>query len=609
VTSLVVSAGRVTFAAAGSMQDYWSPLVAWQTTSGWWAAPVHVSLHQDGSLLFHGGARSDRVWVSSSQGAIGAFRMVPGSPAASVQVALIDEPLDVRWLSSAPWSVWDDLLCAGHAHMADGSVYIAGGTRSYFNGTTSEYIAEGLAYGSRATPQGWLRLAGDMVGAPPGEPPARWYPTVTRLADGRMHVSAGAVLVTPIASPNLTVETYSPSRGTWMLISNYSQTPGEIWNRDYTHTFVLPRTTRGYDLLSMGEPGVAVLHSPNTPPWWILSQTYRPGSAAYQAIRKSQGTFNGADGPNFGASTVMLPLRLQDGEWGYSNGSVLTVGGPPGSSHSHSADIYDPVTDTWHASIEIVALRHYPSTVLLPTGQVLIVNGTSADPGVTSAHYINPMDSFSSYPGSDPGGDLRGYHSVAILLPDGRVLAGGGRNATKDANSERSDFRYYYPVYMFAPRPRIMNAPQSIAVGAAFTVTTQGNQPMEVVLTGLGSMTHSIDMNQRWVQLKLVSATPNGAGGYTCSVIAPATAQMAPPGPYLLWVLDASRTPSIAAAVLLTSGGAAPTARQAAGFVGGTPTRLTSVAKHVAQVKARAANSGPRTPKLEFNCPVPKRPD
>jgi hypothetical protein len=436
--------------------------------------------------------------------------------------------------------------------MADGSVFIAGGSRSFLNATTGEFLAEGLAYGTRATASDWVRLAGHMVGAPPGEQPARWYPTITRLADGRMLVAAGAdLLSTP--SPNLTVESYTPATAAWAIISTFSQTPTEIWNRDYTHTFVLPRTIGGFDLVSIGEPGVAVLHLPNTPPWWKLSQTFRPGSDAYQVIRKRQGTFNGADGPNFGASTVMLPLRLQDGEWGYSNGSILTVGGPEGSSHSHCADIYSPVSDTWHSRIDIGAQRHYPSTVLLPTGQVLIVNGTSADAGVTSAHYINLMDGLSSHPGSDTGGDLRGYHSLAILLPDGRVLVGGGRNATDDNNSERSDFRYYYPVYMFGSRPRITAAPRSISLGATFTVATHGNQPKEVVLTGLGSMTHSVDMNQRWIQLKLVGSTPDGAGGYSCTVVAPATPQLAPPGPYLLWILDAARTPSESTTVLLSA--------------------------------------------------------
>jgi hypothetical protein len=607
-TSFALAAGSNTLAATVpvSMQDYWSQLEAWQTTTGWWAAPVHVSLQQDGSLLFHGGTRSDRVWVNTTAAGIEGFRMVPGSPTASVTVTSIDEPVDIQLLTAGPWNTFDNLLCAGHAHMADGSVFIAGGTRSFLNSTTSEYFAEGLAYSTRSTATDWVRLAGNMLGAPPGEQPARWYPTVTRLADGRMLVAGGADLVS-IPSPNLTAESYTPAAGTWAMISTYSETPSEIWNRDYTHTFVLPRTIGGYELVSLGEPGVAVFNTPVTPPPWRVSQTFRPGSDAYQAIRKVKGTFNGVDGPNFGASTVMLPLRLQDGEWGYDNGSLLTVGGPEGSIQSHSADIYSPVTDTWRASIDIGAQRHHPSTVLLPSGQVLIVNGTSADAGVTSAHYINLMDGLSSHPGADAGGDLRGYHSVAILLPDGRVLVGGGRNAADDLNTERADFRYYYPVYMFAPRPRITTAPASIGLGATFTIRTTGNQPVEVVLTGLGSMTHAVDMNQRWIQLKLVSAAPDGAGGFTCTIQAPASPQLAPPGPYLLWVLDVSRTPSVSAPVLLSAAGAAPAARLAPTFVRGTPTPPKNVARHIAQLKKRVAASGRPAIKPEFTCPLPTR--
>jgi len=63
----------------------------------------------------------------------------------------------------------------------------------------------------------------------------------------------------------------------------------------------------------------------------------------------------------------------------------------------------------------------------------------------------------------------------------------------------------------------------------------------EVVLMGLGSMTHAFDMNQRYIQL----ATP-GQSASAVEVTGPADIQTAPPGYYMLFVLNESRVPSVA---------------------------------------------------------------
>ncbi len=70
---------------------------------------------------------------------------------------------------------------------------------------------------------------------------------------------------------------------------------------------------------------------------------------------------------------------------------------------------------------------------------------------------------------------------------------------------------------------------------------TGANSISEVVLIALGSMTHSIDMNQRYVQLE-VSST---AGNIT-SFLAPPDSGIAPAGHYMLFVLDDNRVPSVA---------------------------------------------------------------
>jgi hypothetical protein len=134
----------------------------------------------------------------------------------------------------------------------------------------------------------------------------------------------------------------------------------------------------------------------------------------------------------------------------------------------------------------------------------------------------------------------RMYHSTALLLPDARVLvAGGGRlgTATPYLNAE-----IYSPAYLFkGGRPTGGSAPSAVAVGSSFFVgTPDAASVASVALVRSGAVTHSINMNQRFVPLGFEQA----AGGLT--VHAPADAATAPPGDYMLFLVDANGVPSVA---------------------------------------------------------------
>jgi hypothetical protein len=292
---------------------------------------------------------------------------------------------------------------------------------------------------------------------------------------------------------------------------------------------------------------------------WYRTNKYRPGAQSFINASFPDTVF-----PNHGASSVLLPLRLPESGWGYSNGSVLYAGGEYATEMMGHIDVFDPAQNAWRASIRMHGLRHDPATVLLPDGRVLVLAGHD-DMSLVKltgyAEYVDPKNNFSVTQGAANMPETRAYHSVAVLLPDGRVVLGGG-NVNGDDLIERQDFRYYYPDYMSKPRPQLATADSSLALGGFGMITVaHGTQVSEAALMGLGSMTHEFDMNQRLVQLRvfdahlamtnqsgvLVPADPGQCGASCLDVYfvqAPPSAEMAPPGDYMLFVLDANRVPS-----------------------------------------------------------------
>jgi hypothetical protein len=142
------------------------------------------------------------------------------------------------------------------------------------------------------------------------------------------------------------------------------------------------------------------------------------------------------------------------------------------------------------------------------------------------------MDSISVY---------RGYHSTALLLPDGRVLSAGGEQTGASAE-------IYSPPYLFkGARPTITSGPASVKYGQVFLVATPDAANIsQVTWIRLGSVTHSYNQNQRLNHLQFAQAT----GGL--NVTAPANANLAPPGHYMLFLVNSNGVPSVASIIQIT---------------------------------------------------------
>lgn len=511
-------------------RDDWSRKVTWRSDTAGYGAAVHASLLPSGEIVFVGYQRPvpDTDWTGATESFVWTMLPTPLGQQVPAEMTGVNEavPYDAQDLVIGNLYLDDDLFCSGQTLTADGKVFTAGGTRLVFDIQSGEYFVIGLPYATEFDGSRWTRVAADMNGAGVLEEAYRWYPSCTRMPDGRILTVSGYEIVYPEPTPNISVEAYDPALGDWTVLSPAGATPHEIFNSDYTHPFVLPDPVGPFDVLMFGEAGLPVLFSSSG--GWFVKPRPRPGTQAGQV-------------PNHGASSALLPIRVHNGEWGYYNGATMVAGGMSGTSHQRSADIYDPVTDAWIHRADLRARRHHPASVVLPDGKVLLVGGHSKLGGAGTRHatYLDPASGFGISTGRVDSGVTRGYHTVALLLPDGRVLVGGGQDEITGASLEKTHFQYYSPPYLSRPRPTIVDAPETLGYGGLFTLTTDSAAATELVLVSLGSMTHSIDTNQRHVQLPILFDS-----GDTVVSVGPADPATAPPGFYMLFALDADRTPS-----------------------------------------------------------------
>ena len=105
-----------------------------------------------------------------------------------------------------------------------------------------------------------------------------------------------------------------------------------------------------------------------------------------------------------------------------SNGEVLVAGGFDNSGILSSAELYDPVKNTWSAALLAAAGEQHTAT-LLANGQVLVAGGVGKSGALSSAELYDPAANTWSSAGSLATG--RSLHA-ATLLADGQVLITGG---------------------------------------------------------------------------------------------------------------------------------------------------------------------------------------
>ncbi len=240
-------------------------------------------------------------------------------------------------------------------------------------------------------------------------------------------------------------------------------------------------------------------------------------------------------------TSVLLILRPPD----YKPVAYIMGGNPPGTEDTaEMIDLSSP-TPVWTALPDLNVPRPNQFTAtLLPDGRVFIAGGVTggADGAVCEIFDpANPGDGWVSGPAMKY---IRSYHSSFILLTDGSVLGGGD----PQAGGGPTPHERFFPDYFEMLRPAISAAPLNINYAGNFTINTPNSADItEVVLLRAGAVTHGFNMSQRGIELVIAAS---GAG--TLDVATPPQPNLAPPGWYLLFILNSSRVPSVGRWVRLT---------------------------------------------------------
>lgn len=399
--------------------------------------------------------------------------------------AWVLDPQTLALTDVPPPAGWN-LDCAGHSFLPDGRLLVAGGTLQFNPLLGSKRAALFDPFSEQ-----WLPIQ-DMVDG-------RWYPTNVTLPDGRIVTMSGVDGTTGALNPD--IERWDPNGSSnWELI-------GQRMMPDYPNLHVMPTGL----VFRSGPDSQTEIFNPATYAWTPVAVTNSP--ARYEA------------------PSVLVPPTLN---------RVMLMGGyvEPSGTPTNSVEVIDLASPApvWTIAPHMQSRRIQHNAVLLPDGKVLVVGGRRNAPGGTADSVMVPEifdPATSIWDPVAPHQVARMYHSTALLLPDARVLAAGG--------DYHPSGEIYSPPYLFGgTRPSISSLPKAIAYGDTFPVSfSGGSAPFTISLIALSAVTHSNNMTQRYVRLA------QGAVAGTAYVPAPVSANLAPPGFYMLFVTDATGVPSV----------------------------------------------------------------
>ncbi len=397
-----------------------------------------------------------------------------------------------------------DIFCSSHVLLLNGDVEIYGG-----DNLPADTNTQNRDVNQFLTAQNTLVRTGSLNRL-------RWYSTATVLPNAEVYIQGG--------SGGADFPERRTSAGQFQLLTG---APTGSLSSGYPKNFVAP------DGLVFGIANTAM---------------YKVNPGGNGSIT-SLGSFP-TDNTGGTATSVM-----------FAPGRILQVGGGPGSAASRRASIID----INGSSPQVTGLplaqfgRHWGNATVMADGRVLVSGGSAVNNAATGVAYTSEIfdPATNSWTTGATATRMRLYHSGSLLLPDATVITMGGGTPGPETNLNAE---IYYPPYLYnsdgtpAVRPTISSA--TTVTDPAATINIESPEAAaisRVSLVKLGAVTHSIDMDQRFLNLPITSRS-----GTTLQVDLPDNVNETPPGYYMIFVLDGAGVPSHAKIVRINVAGTTP---------------------------------------------------
>jgi hypothetical protein len=463
----------------------------------WTIASVMVSL-----LLSAAGP------LGAQQSVVGEWQTKPGWPLAASHAALLPDGRVLLWndLGDAP-QIWDPVAdsfsSAQHpsaplpgcsaVQLGNGHVALLGGRDSLGVGSTATWRFD--PGGQSWTPMASLQLARNEPGG-------------LLMGDARIFLVGGD------RSPAIPAD-----------LPEYAL-PGDPWQKVIAASLVLPRRPWAFPRAD----GRIVVAGPDVTTR-LLDEVQQTWSVVDNMLLGSRPS----------GSAVLIPNQPDQ---------ILIAGGrDPATATCERIDLQGG--GGWMSTGSMANARRHLGLTLLADGSVLATGGTLT--GDALAYSVYQAESWD--PVSDTWTTLasmgvsRRAHSVALLLPDARVLVAGGGDGT--AGSElHADASLFSPPCLFqGPRPSVTSAPDSIRYKSLFTVgSPDAPNIQEVWFVRAGAVSGGFNSDQRALSLAFTAVTQE------LTISAPDSAGLAPPGTWMLFLVDDAGVPSEAALVRMQDG-------------------------------------------------------
>ena len=232
----------------------------------------------------------------------------------------------------------------------------------------------------------------------------------------------------------------------------------------------------------------------------------------------------------------------------YAPGKILALGGNEVNALKTAETIdLNATTPSWRATGSMRYPRVNCSSVLLPSGEVLVVGGEGPSHrtnAVLPMEIWNPQTGTWRLVASLSFG--RAYHHTSSLTKFGTVVIAGSGRANRMV--DQKSFQVYEPPYLHAgAQPAITSAPAAAGHSTTIKIGTARPQDVrKVTLIRLPSTTHSVHMS---VGVGFPTFSPR-ADNTGIDVRIPGSTFL-PPGFYLLYLVNKQGVPSVAATIRL----------------------------------------------------------